>query len=302
MKNFLLLTLFFIFSNIAYAQIDVAPDRGRGEGPFNQLIIRGATLINGNGAPPTGPVDVTVEDNKIVSIQNVGYPGLDIKEDRRPKLKKGGKEIDAQGMYLLPGFIEMHGHISSQRSGKADYVYKLWMAHGITTIRDPSCGQGLDWVLSEKERSIKNEITAPRILAYTSFGQGKKNGINSPQEAIDWVRNNAAKGADGIKFFGSRPDIFKAALQENKKLGLRSACHHAQMDVALMNVLETARNGLTTMEHWYGLPEALFEDRTVQNYPLDYNYMNEGDRFEEAGKLWKQAALPHSKKWNEVMR
>ena len=301
MKNFLLLTLFIIFSNIAYAQIDVAPDRGRGEGPFNQLIIRGATLINGNGAPPTGPVDVTVEDNKIVSIQNVGYPGLDIKEDRRPKLKKGGREIDAQGMYLLPGFIEMHGHISSQRSGKADYVYKLWMAHGITTIRDPSCGQGLDWVLSEKERSIKNKITAPRILAYTSFGQGKKNGINDPQQAIDWVRNNAAKGADGIKFFGSRPDIFKAALQENKKLGLRSACHHAQMDVALMNVLETARNGLTTMEHWYGLPEALFEDRTVQNYPLDYNYMNEGDRFEEAGKLWKQAALPHSKKWNEVM-
>ena len=179
MKNFSLLSLFFIFSNITYAQIDVAPDRARGEGPFNQLIIRGATLINGNGAPPTGPVDVTVEDNKIVSIQNVGYPGLDIKEDRRPKLKKGGKEIDAQGMYLLPGFIEMHGHISSQRSGKADYVYKLWMAHGITTVRDPSCGQGLDWVLSEKERSIKNEITAPRILAYTSFGQGKKNGINS---------------------------------------------------------------------------------------------------------------------------
>ena len=146
----------------------------------------------------------------------------------------------------------------------------------------PSCGQGLDWVLSERDRSLKNEITAPRILAYTSFGQGMKYGINSPQEAIDWVRNNAAKGADGIKFFGSRPDIFKAALQENKKLGLRSACHYVQMDVALMNVLETARNGLTTMEHWYGLPEALFEDRTVQNYPIDYNYMNEGDRFVEA--------------------
>ena len=301
MKNLILLLVPLICSNFAHSQIDEAPDRVRGEGPFNQLIIRGVTLINGNGAPPTGPVDVTVEDNKIVSIQNVGYPGLEIKEESRPKLKKGGKEIDAQKMYLLPGFIEMHGHISSQQSGKADYVYKLWMAHGITTIRDPSCGQGLDWVLSERERSLKNEITAPRILAYTSFGQGMKYGINSPQEAIDWVRNNAAKGADGIKFFGSRPDIFKAALQENKKLGLRSACHHAQMNVALVNVLETARNGLTTMEHWYGLPEALFEDRTVQNYPLDYNYMNEGDRFEEAGKLWQQAALPYSKKWNEVM-
>ena len=159
-------------------------------------------MINGNGAPPIGPVDVTVEGNK-----NCEYPKcrlsrfLKSKEEGRPKLKKGGKEIDAQKMYLLPGFIEMHGHISSQKSGKADYIYKLWMAHGITTIRDPSCGQGLDWVLSERDRSLKNEITAPRILAYTRFGQGMKYGINSPQEAIDWVRNNAAKGADGIKFF-----------------------------------------------------------------------------------------------------
>ena len=73
------------------------------------------------------------------------------------------------------------------------------------------------------------------------------------------------------------------------------------MDVAWMDVLETARLGLTTMEHWYGLPEALFDDRTVQNYPLDYNYMNEQHRFGEAGRLWKQAAEPHSKKWNDVM-
>jgi len=55
------------------------------------------------------------------------------------------------------------------------------------------------------------------------------------------------------------------------------------------------------MEHWYGLPEALFEDRTVQDYPLDYNYQNEQNRFEEAGKLWKQAAPPYSDHWNAVM-
>ena len=35
-----------------------------GEGPFSQLIIRGVTLINGNGAPPTSPVDIVVENHK----------------------------------------------------------------------------------------------------------------------------------------------------------------------------------------------------------------------------------------------
>lgn len=55
------------------------------------------------------------------------------------------------------------------------------------------------------------------------------------------------------------------------------------------------------MEHWYGLPEALFEDRTVQDYPADYNYQNEQHRFEEAGRLWEQAAAPYSDHWNAVM-
>jgi hypothetical protein len=57
-------------------------------------------------------------------------------------------------------------------------------------------------------------------------------------------------------------------LRENKKLGLRSACHHAQLGVARWNVLNSAKAGLTSMEHWYGLPEALFTDRTIQNYPV----------------------------------
>ena len=73
------------------------------------------------------------------------------------------------------------------------------------------------------------------------------------------------------------------------------------MDVARWNVLNSARAGLTSMEHWYGLPEALFTDKTIQNYPLNYNYANEQNRFEEAGKLWKQAAPPYSEHWNKVM-
>jgi hypothetical protein len=39
----------------------------------------------------------------------------------------------------------------------------------------------------------------------------------------------------------------------------------------------------------------------VQDYPVDYNYQNEQDRFGEAGRLWAQAAKPGSKKWNDVM-
>ena len=298
--NFILLCLLFTANN--FAQIKKAPEVKEGDGPWPQLIIRGVILINGNGAPPTGPVDIVVEKNRIMQVANVGNPGMPINNDRRPKLKEGGKELNCEGMYLLPGFIDMHGHIGGTEQGTpAEYVFKLWMAHGITTIRDPSCGNGLDWVLDEKQKSLENKITAPRIYAYTSFGQGAKQTINTPEQAIAWVKENANKGADGIKFFGAAPEIMEAAIKENKKLGLRSCCHHAQMSVARWNVMNSARAGMTSMEHWYGLPEALFENQTIQDYPLNYNYSNEQNRFEEAGKLWKQAAKPYSDKWNATM-
>lgn len=297
-----LLTLLLLQTGILFSQVKKAPELKEGDGPYPQLIIRGVTLINGNGAPPLGPVDIIVENNRIKRIAQVGYPGVPVDSTSRPKLTPGGKELKADGMYLLPGFIDMHGHIGGSAQGAdAEYVFKLWLAHGITTIRDPSAGNGLDWVLDQKEKSKKNLITAPRILAYTAFGMGSKEPITTAEQARQWVRDNALKGADGIKFFGANPEVMQAALEENKKLGLRSACHHAQMDVARWNVLSSARAGLTSMEHWYGLPEALFDDRTVQAYPGDYNYANEQDRFSQAGNLWKQAAKPGSKRWNEVM-
>ncbi len=300
MKTIALL-LFTFLALAALAQLPDAPEARDGEGPFDQLIIRGVVLIDGTGAPPLGPVDIVVRKNRITDIRVVGYPGVPINPERRPKLEAGGRELNAEGMYLLPGFIDMHGHIGGSQAPIAEYVFKLWMAHGITTIREPSCGNGLEWVLRHKKKSAANSITAPRIYAYTVFGQGNGGKITTAEQARAWVQQNAKRGADGIKFFGASPAVMDAALRENKKLGLRSACHHAQLDVARWNVVHSARAGLTSMEHWYGLPEALFTDRTVQDYPADYNYQNEQHRFEQAGRLWKQAAPPYSEKWNKVM-
>src|SRR5687768_18265122 len=55
-----------------------APNRAEGEGPFERLIIRGATLIDGTGSPPRGPVDIVVERNRITRIVDVGFPGVPI--------------------------------------------------------------------------------------------------------------------------------------------------------------------------------------------------------------------------------
>ncbi|MEE4244186.1 MAG: amidohydrolase family protein, partial [Kangiellaceae bacterium] len=295
----LVLLQLFTLSNL-FGQILDAPKRSRGEGPFEQLILRGVTIIPGHGSPAVGPADVVIENNKITNIVMVGNPGVPIKGDR-PKSKAGAKELDLTGHFLLPGFIDTHAHIGGKAQGtSAEYVFKLWLAHGVTTIREPGSFNGLEWTVKHKKQSQLNTITAPRIIPYSRFGQGSEQPLLSPKAVKQWVKKIKRQGAQGIKFFGAQPKLIEAAIEEANKLDMGTTMHHAQLDVVRMNALISARMGLTSMEHWYGLPEAMFDDKVIQNYPLDYNYNDEQHRFGEAGTLWLQSAQPNSQKWNAV--
>jgi len=286
----------------AQAQMVDAPARAEGEGPFDRLIIRGVNLIDGTGSPMMGPVDIVIAGNQIISVETVGYPGVPVNERRRPQAGPTDRVLDATGMYALPGFFDNHAHTGGGAQGTTpEYVYKLWLAHGITSIREPGSFNGLSWTLRHKERSARNEITAPRIFAYVGFGSGFNRPMITGADAREWVQQIHAQGADGIKFFGASPQVYQAALDEAASLGLGSMTHHAQTRVVYANALQSARWGLKSLTHWYGLPEALFTDRIVQNYPLDYNYQDEQHRFEGAGELWKQAAAPATDHWNMVM-
>ena len=73
LKKILFLGLALVASvSWSSAQIMPSPARAEGEGPYEKLIIRGVTLIDGTGAPPLGPVDIVVEKNRITQIQAVG--------------------------------------------------------------------------------------------------------------------------------------------------------------------------------------------------------------------------------------
>lgn len=296
------LVILFASGQAAAQGVPEAPARpaGEGEGPFRRLVIMDAIVVDGTGAPAHGPVDIVIEGNRIVQVRSAGAPG--VARQRTPPAD-ADRVIDARGMYVLPGFVDLHAHTGGVPQGTpAEYVYKLWLAHGITTIREPGSGNGVDWTLRARERSARNEITAPRVFVYVRPGAGWTGGaIDSPERARAYVRWAKQKGVDGFKLGSHDPDIMAALLDEARRNGLGTQAHLAQTGVARMNVLDAARLGLGSMEHWYGLPEALFTDRSVQDYPYDYNYSDEYHRFAAAGRLWKQAAPPHSERWNAVM-
>src|SRR5262249_5658517 len=142
-------------------------------------------VIEGNGTPAAGPRDVTVEAGKIASVTG-SRPSAGVVADA---------VIDAKGKYVLPGFINMHGHMHDERGGTpmdVNYVLKLWLACGITTVRDV----GSDFEKGKKLRADSKEgkIEAPRIFLYPFFGRPR-----DPEAAVARVRQLKQQGADGIK-------------------------------------------------------------------------------------------------------
>ncbi|MGQ0539847.1 MAG: amidohydrolase family protein, partial [Gemmatimonadaceae bacterium] len=276
-----------------------APNRaaGEGEGPFDKLIIRGATLIDGTGAPPRGPVDIVIEKNKITQIADVGFPNVPIDTARRPK--GPAREIDAGGMYVLPGFIDLHVHSCGvPKAPEAEYCYKLWLGHGVTTVRGVPLG-GFEWSLSETKRANSNEITAPRHFNYQRPGSGRGwtgGPLLTPEKAREWVRWAAQQGVHGLKVGSHEPSIMAALMDEAKKQGLGSTAHLGQTGVAQMNAIDAARLGLGAVTHFYGLFESIYDNHDVQPYPDTYNYNDEQWRFGQVARQWN-LVTPRGEKW-----
>jgi hypothetical protein len=278
----------------------VAPARHEGDGPFQRLIIRSATLIDGTGAPPRGPVDIVIENNRIASIVSVGVPHVPIDSAKRPK--GATREINANGMYVLPGLVDLHVHQgTTQKAAESEYYNKLWLGNGITAVRGVPFAS-FDYSVKEAARSAKNEITAPRYIVYQRPGTGWDKGpVRTPEQAREWVRWLAQNGGEGLKLGAERPDLMAALLDEAKKLGLGSTAHLQQTGVAQMNADEATRLGLGAVTHFYGIFESMYDSASVQPWPVDYNYNDEQDRFGQVARQWS-LVTPRGEKWKAFLK
>ena len=285
-------------------QMQPTPNRrtGEGDGPYDRLVIRGATVIDGTGAPPRGPIDLVITQDRITEISSVGYPKVPITDRGRPA--KGTKEIDATGMFVMPGFVDLHVHCGGGQANDPEYVYKLWLAHGVTTVRGVPCGS-MDWDLQQRDQSAKNEIVAPRIFSYHRpfTGEGwDRARPQTPESAREWVRFAAKKGIDGLKMGAYDPEIMAALLDEAKKHGLGSTAHLDQMGVVRMNALQASRLGLGAVTHYYGLFESLLKTNSIQPYPVTHNYNDEQHRFGQVARLWDRIHPRGSDQWNALIK
>jgi len=247
-----------------------------------RLAIRNATIVDGNGTPASGPADILIEGNRIASVTFLDPVAVRSGTAKRPA---ADKEIDATGKYVLPGLINAHAHLQDERAHVPqvyDYTLKLWLACGITSVREVGADT-TQKVLAIRDRGARGEIASPRLFVYAQFSHPPV--PQTPDAARARIRELKAMGADGIKILGIDRDVMQATLDEAHKLGLRVA-HHVGVEET--NAWDDARFGTTSIEHWYGIPDAAIPDGR-QHFPASYNYRNETDRFRWAGRLWREA-------------
>ena len=246
------------------------------------LAIRNATIIDGNGTPASGPADILIVGNRIASVTFLDPVALRSPNAKRPV---ADRVIDATGKFVLPGLINAHAHLQDERSGVAqpyDYTLKLWLACGITSVREVGADT-TQKVIAIRDRGSRGELASPRLFVYGRFSNAPV--PQTPFAARARVRELKAMGVDGIKILGIDRDVMQAMLEEAHAVGLRVA-HHAGVEET--NAWDDARFGTTSIEHWYGIPDAAVVDGR-QHFPSAYNYRNETDRFRWAGRLWREA-------------
>jgi hypothetical protein len=286
----------------------LAPNNGPGTLPMGtvrgeqvrRLVIRNATIVSGRGTPgtnrgmpPEGPVDIVIENGVIVNIvlmdavNAAGY-GRDF---RRPT---GDAVIDAKGQYVIPGLVEMHAHLPPVGNDLGprglDFSYRLYLGHGVTTVRDAGSGASLRVLTEQRARAAANTLVAPRLVLCQRWPPPLRRWDvgDTPEKARAMVREFKAAGADCVKVSkspGHFPDVLAAIADESNKLGMFTM---ADLKVSESDARVASNAGVRSIEHWYGVPDAALAGS--QDFPTDYNYWDELDRFRYAGLLWAEAA------------
>ena len=264
-----------------------------------RVVIRGATVISGRGTPgsnrgmpPEGPVDIVIENGiitDVVMMDPVNAAGYG-KNFQRPS---GDIVIDAKGMYVTPGLVEMHAHLPPRNNDLGprgiDYAYRLYLGHGVTAVRDAGDGAGTPYLLEQKKAIEAGALAGPRLVLCQRWPLPLRRWDvgNTPEKARVMVKEFKALGADCIKVSkspGHYPDVLEAIADEGKKLGMFTM---VDLKVSETDARVASNAGVKSIEHWYGIPDAALTGS--QNFPVDYNYWKELDRFRYAGMLWAEA-------------
>ena len=216
------------------------------------LVVRGGTLIDGNGGAPLENVDILIEGDRISEIRIGGFS----------RVPPNAEILDARGKFILPGLQDFHLHYRG-------WMPPLFINHGITTIHDIG-NSPPQWILAQRELLQQERIVGPRLYAavLNLYGRPRRDVaiesrlpdmifFETVAEARSWAEKAVELKADYIKVHdGFTGEMLLAVVQVAKANNLPVVGHVSPV----LDAFQAAELGQNEFEHSTGVGRAITLD------------------------------------------
>ena len=133
------------------------------------LVIRGGTVVDGTGGAPF-EADIAIAGDRIVAVE-------------RHIAQRGAQEIDARGMVVAPGFVDVHTHYDGQVTWSGEVTPSS--LHGVTTAVFGNCGVGFAPVRPGAAPYLINLMEGVEDIPGTVLSEGVKFNWESFPQYLD---------------------------------------------------------------------------------------------------------------------
>ncbi|MBV8950804.1 MAG: amidohydrolase family protein, partial [Actinobacteria bacterium] len=136
---------------------------------MHDLVVRGGTVVDGTGAEPR-TADVAIDDGRVTEVGRL--------DDTT-----GTQTVDADGLLVTPGFVDIHTHYDGQVTWDPLLSPSCW--HGVTTLVMGNCGVGFAPVRPGSEEWLIQLMEGVEDIPGTALAEGITWGWESFPEYLD---------------------------------------------------------------------------------------------------------------------
>lgn len=201
------------------------------------IVLKNVRLIDGTGSAPVDNATVVLSGGKI----------RDVGPASRVKTPEGAEVVDLSGKTVMPGIINLHGHVGMVKGlsqdmenytrENAEGQLKTYAMYGVTTTT--SMGTDSDLILEIRDEQRRGKVNGARVFTalqgFTTIGgyptqapgvKGVAQEVATPAQARAWVNRLHKKGADVVKmwvddhhenFDKIPPRVYKAIIEQAHK-------------------------------------------------------------------------------------
>ena len=238
----------------------------------NVIAIRNVTVIPGDGAPAINDATVLIRNEYIASIGPAA----------ETVIPAGARVIEARGKFLVPGFIEMHAHLSKARAS----ALGLFIANGVTTVRD--MGGDHEELLRWRQDIRNGKRVGPRMLIAGPYLESARNvermRRDPPEKRIEpFERTRIPVGSPAE----ARRIVAELASRELDFLKIRTV-----QDQATYVALNEAANahGISLVGHVIGIPPEVVLESGQDGIDHSFYPSLGGKTREERLAVWRKFA------------